>query len=432
MSEFTPNMTNGAAVDWDNVNWKPRFFILWAGQSLSLIGSALTQFILIWWITETTGSATALSIAGIMALLPQALFGPLGGTLADRWNRRIIMMVSDTVTALCIIILGLLFATETVQLWHVYTLMFVRSMMQAFQNPAAIATTSMMVPPSWLSRVAGMNQTVQGMMSVAAAPLGALALSLLPLQTALMIDVVTAMTAVIPLFFLAIPQIVRTDRQQTSAWQDFRFGIRFVLGNRGLMWLYGLTALMVAIVLPALVLTPLLVHGEFGGGVNEVALMEGIGGIGMVLGGIIVSVIALPRRQIPFILLAYAASCITIALAGAMPSNLFTAALFFWFISGVTYTAGNAPVISIIQRLIPNELQGRVLSLLSTLIGLASPVGLTLAAPLGEALGVRAVLIIGGILSTVVCLAGFFSPSLMNLEKMPPAATRLPEPAETA
>ena len=133
-------------------NWKPRFFAVWIGQALSLAGSALTQFVLLWWITSTTGSATALATAGIMALLPQALLGPLGGTLADRWSRQRIMIVADSITALCMLVLIALFASEQVQLWHLYTLMFIRSSMQAFQQPAAGASTSMLVPPEWLPR----------------------------------------------------------------------------------------------------------------------------------------------------------------------------------------------------------------------------------------------------------------------------------------
>ena len=159
------------------VNWKPRFYAIWLGQASSLIGSALTQFVLLWWITDTTGSAQSLAVAGMMALLPQALFGPLGGTLADRWNRRIIMIVADIITALCMLVLIALFATNSIQLWHIYVLMFVRSSMQAFQQPAAAASTAMLVPKEWLQRVAGMNQTLQGIMTIAAAPLGALALS---------------------------------------------------------------------------------------------------------------------------------------------------------------------------------------------------------------------------------------------------------------
>ncbi len=407
---------NISPVNWDEVRWKPRFFIIWFGQSLSQIGSALTQFILIWWITDTTGSASALATAGIMALLPQALFAALGGTIADRFNRRFIMIVSDSITALCIVILMLLFASDTVQLWHVYTAMFIRSTMQAFQNPAAIATTSIIVPPTWYSRVAGMNQTVAGLMSVAAAPLGAALLAFLPLQTALIIDVVTASLAVIPLFFFRIPRTVRPTDNQASIWQDFREGLRFVMGKRGLVYLYVLTALMIAVILPTFSLTPLLVRNEFGGGVGEIALMEGIGGLGMILGGVVISIIRLPRRQMPIVLVSYAVSCAVIAVAGIIPRNLFAAAVFTWLISGITFTIGNAPIIGILQRIIPNHMQGRALSLLTTLNGFAAPIGLALAAPLAEALGVRAVLIIGGVLSAVICLAGLLSPRLMHLE----------------
>ncbi len=187
-------------------NWQPRFFLIWGGQALSLIGSALTQFVLLWWITETTGSAAALATAGVMALLPQAIFGPLGGVVADRWSRRVIMIVADAITAVCMAVLIILFAMGNIQLWQIYTLMFVRSTMQAFQAPAATASTAMLVPKEWLPRVAGFNQTLQGVMTIAAAPLGALALAFLPTQGALMIDVVTALLGIVPLLFFRIPQ----------------------------------------------------------------------------------------------------------------------------------------------------------------------------------------------------------------------------------
>lgn len=403
-------------LDWNKIQWKPRFFIIWSGQSLSLIGSALTQFVLIWWITDTTGSANALAIAGIMALLPQALFGPFGGILADRWDRRWIMIVSDTITALCIVALVFLFASDSVQLWHVYTAMFIRSTMQAFQSPAAMATTSMLVPPTWLSRVSGMNQTVMGLMSVAAAPLGAALLAILPLQAALMVDVVTASLAVLPLLFFRIPQSVRANTNQASPWQDFKEGIRFIANKRGLVYLYGLTALMICVIMPTLTLVPLLVRNEFSGGVNEVALMEGMGGLGMIIGGVIVSIIALPRRHIPVVLIGYAISSITISATGLLPASAFWAAVLVWFLSGIFFTIGNAPVIGILQRIVPNHLQGRAFSLFSTVIGFASPIGLAAAGPLAETLGIRTLLIGGGVLSTLICLAGLLLPTLMKLE----------------
>ncbi|MCI0477356.1 MAG: MFS transporter, partial [Anaerolineales bacterium] len=133
--------------------WQPRFFSIWVGQAFSLVGSALTQFLLMWWIADTTNSPAALAMAGIMGFLPHALLAPLGGAYADRWNRRLVMIFADAITAACMLILIALFATARIELWHVYVLMFVRAAMQAFQQPAAAASTAMLVPADWLQRV---------------------------------------------------------------------------------------------------------------------------------------------------------------------------------------------------------------------------------------------------------------------------------------
>lgn len=401
-----------------NSNWKPRFFAIWTGQAFSLVGSALTQFVLIWWITQTTGSASALAIAGIAALLPQALLGPIGGTFADRWPRRRIMIVADSITALCMVMLIALFATNSVQLWHAYLLMFIRSSMQAFQQPAAAASTAMLAPQEWLSRVAGLNQTLQGIMSIAGAPLGAVALSLLPLQGALMIDVVTAVIGITPLLLFAIPQNRTPPAQQLSVWSDFKTGLRYVAGRRGWLMLFGMIGLVVLTVMPTFSLTPLFVKQHFNGGVNEVAFMEALAGIGIIAGGVAISVWNVMRNRIYVVLISFAVSCGTVALTALAPSNMLVLGAFWWFISGVTFSTGNAPMMAILQTSVPNEMQGRVLSLMNTVIGFAGPVGLVIAGPLGEAIGVQGVFIIGGTLSALVCLLALFSRSLRNVEHL--------------
>ena len=234
-----------------------------------------------------------------------------------------------------------------------------------------------------------------------------------------MIDVVTAFLGIVPLLIFRIPQQMRSDTTEMSLWQDFRLGLRLVISHRGLLWLYGLTALMVAVLMPALVIMPLLVKDEFGGGVNQVALMEGIGGIGMILGGILVALITLPKRRVIVVLLGFALASVAIAVIGIVPRNLFWLANLWWFISCVTFALGNAPIMAILQSIIPNQMQGRALSLFSTFIGLAGPVGLMLAAPLGEMLGVRGLMIGGGLVAALVCLAGFLSPSLMKVDEQP-------------
>ena len=403
--------------------WQPRFWSIWTGQALSLIGSSLTQFVLLWWITSTTGSASALAIAGIAGLLPQALLGPLGGVVADRWPRRTIMIVADSITAACMVVLILLFSSGNIQLWHVYTLMFVRSSMQAFQSPAAASSTANLVPPSWLPRVAGLNQSLQGIMTIAAAPLGALALAWLPLQGALMIDVVTAVLGITPLLFYKVPQPTETQNKTSSGWEDFREGVSYVSRDRGLVGLFALLGLVVLTVMPTFALTPLLVKQHFLGGVNEVALMEGISGVGMIAGGIFISVYP-PKRPILVLLLAFAVSCGTVALTALSNSNALWLAVVWWTLSGVTFSVGNAPMMSVLQTIVPNQMQGRVLSLMGTVMGFAGPIGLAIAGPLGDAIGVRGVFIWGGALSALVCLLGLLAPALMNLETRAAQVTR--------
>jgi MFS transporter, DHA3 family, macrolide efflux protein len=409
-----------------NSNWQPRFWTIWLGQALSLVGSALTQFVLMWWITKTTNSAGALALAGVMALLPQALLGPIGGTVADRLPRRWVMVVADSITALCMVVLVVLFATESVQLWHVYALMFIRSSMQAFQAPAAAASTAMLVPTDWLPRVAGLNQTLQGIMTVAAAPLGALALAILPLQAALMIDVVTAILGIVPLLLYSIPQPVRQAEDMPSFWQDFRAGVGYVWNRSGLRWLYGLLFLVVLTVMPTFSLMMLLVKDHFGGGPNEIALMEGLSGLGMIAGGLLIVVYPLFRRRIVTVLVSFVVSCGTVALTALAPGDMLWLAVVWWVLSGITFATGNAPMTAILQTTVPNVMQGRVLSLLSTMMGIAGPIGLAIAAPLGEAIGVRGVFVVGGALSALVCGLGLLVPTLMRVEDdggIPLAAT---------
>ncbi|MBP1468223.1 MFS transporter [Candidatus Chloroploca sp. M-50] len=404
--------------------WQLRFWSIWLGQALSLTGSALTQFVLLWWITLNTGSTTALSIAGVMALLPQALLGPLGGILADRYSRRMLMIVADVISAACMLGLVWLFQSDQIQLWHLYVMMFIRSSMQAFQAPAAAASTAMLVPTAWLSRVAGLNQMLQGVMTIAAAPLGALLLAFLPFEGALLIDVVTALFGIVPLLVYRIPQAPRNVAQRGGLWTDFLGGAHVIVHNRGLLMLYGLVALVVLTIMPTFTLTPLLVKDHFGGGVNEVALMEGLAGIGIIVGGALIAAVPLFKRRIVTILLSFAISCVTVAFTALMPSSLFWLAVFWWTLSGVTFSTGNAPLIALIQSQVPNQLQGRVLSLLSTVMGLAAPLGLGLAALLGAFIGVRGIFIVGGLASATICLLGFALPDLLRIEDQPLRAER--------
>lgn len=395
--------------------WRWRYWSIFGGQALSLIGSAMTQFVLIWWITDTTGDLGALATAGLVALLPQALLGPIGGTFADRYSRRMLMIVADTVSAVCILVLIALFASGQIALWHVYAAMFVRSAAAAFQMPASSASTAMLVPAGFLPRAAGLNQTMIGIVTIAAAPFGALAISVMPVGMALWIDVATALIGIAPLLLFAIPQHRTPWNPSTSLWSEFREGIRIVWQSPGLLRIYALLTAVILVVMPTFTLLPLLVKEHFGGGPVQVAVLESLGGAGMILGGLIVAAIV-PKRIVRWILWGFALSCATLALTALMPPALFWLATIFWALSGTTFILGDAPFTALIQSTVPNRFQGRVLSLLNTLMGLAAPVGLLAAAPLGEAIGVRWLFVLLGGLGTLICLLAFQSPTLRKAD----------------
>jgi DHA3 family macrolide efflux protein-like MFS transporter len=396
--------------------WRVRFWSIIGGQALSLIGSAMTQFVLLWWITDTTGSVSALATAGLAALLPQALLAPLGGIVADRYSRRFIMIAADLLSALCMLFLIALFMSDRVELWHIYAMMSVRSAMQAFQQPAAAASTAMLVPHAFLPRAAGLNQTLYGIMTVAAAPLGALAISLIPIGGALGIDVVTAVAGILPLFTYRIPQRRPMPRRQSGIWQEFGQGVLAVWHDPVLKRLYALMGAVMLVIMPSFTLVPLLVKEHFGGGPEQVALIESLGGAGMIVGGVVVAVIA-PKRRVVWVLAGLAISCFALAFTALVPGGVFWLAVIWWTVSGVTYILGDASFTTILQTTVPNHLQGRVLSLLATIMGLAAPVGLAITTPLGDAIGVRWLFVLVGVAGGLVSLLGFLSPVVISMDR---------------
>lgn len=413
----TPDDRRGVRPDaGSGAPWRLRFWSVFSGQALSLGGSSLSQFVLMWWIADTTGSVAALSAAGLAALLPHVLVSPLGGVLADRHSRRLLMIVSDLVSAASLSILLVLFLMDRVELWHALLTMAIRGAMQAIQEPAAVASLGMLVPRAVLPRIGGLQHTLHSVTEVVAAPLGALAMSLLPLGWALSIDVATAVLGVVPLLIFRIPQRRLSPDQRSGLWNEFRDGLRLVRGSPGLRHLFLLLAAGLLAVMPSILLLPLLVKEHFGGGPGEVALMEGLSGFGMIAGGMAVAAFA-PRRQVPWILWGMTCSCLALAFTGLVPSGLFGIAVVWWTISGLAYSVGAAPCMTLLQLTVPNHLLGRVQSLLNMVMGLAAPIGLAMAGPISGWVDIQTLVVGAGLLGALVTALGFLSSALRRLDR---------------
>lgn len=395
--------------------WRLRFWSIFLGQALSLVGSAITQFVLLWWITDKTGSAAALATAGMAMLLPQAVLGPLGGVFADRHDRQIIMILTDLVSALCVLLLIMMFEYGNVELWQIYVLMATRSAMQAFQGPATMASVATLVPPDFVPRAAGFNQTVQGLSMVGAAPLGALLLSFVPVKYALGVDVLTAAIGISPLLFVTIPPVISTSSRHVRIWAQFRDGIQRIWSDRSLRGLYMLVTITTMFFMPLFTMIPLLVKSRYHGGPPQLALLESLTGVGMIIGGILVAVIA-PKRKVPWVLGGMSLSCFLIAATAWLPPELFLVCGALWLVGASAFMLANASLMAVLQTVIAQDFQGRAISVLTTMNAVAAPVGLAIANPLGEFLGVSWLFFVFGLSGCFVMISGFLSGSVRRLD----------------
>jgi MFS transporter, DHA3 family, macrolide efflux protein len=403
------------------IPWAPRFFTIWTGQAFSLLGSQLVSFAVIWWLTQTTGSATVLATASLVGLLPQVILGPFTGALVDRWSRRLTMILADSLIAFATVLLAILFALGHVQIWQVYTLLFIRSVCGGFHWPAMTASTTLMVPKQHLARIQGLNQMLNGGMSIASAPLGALLLAVLPMEGILAIDVVTAMLAIIPLFFFQIPQPERRDlpagaNGKSTYWQDLRAGFSYVWGWPGLM-LIGVMATVINFLLtPAFSLLPILVTKHFNGQAIQLATLESFSGIGFIVGGLILSAWGGFKRRIVTCmvgLIATSAGCLAM---GILPPSGFVIAVGTMLYIGLLNPIVNGPLLAAVQAAVAPEMQGRVFTLIQSMASAMSPIGLMIAGPVADKLGVQTWFIIGGIVTAIMGIAGFFIPAVMHFE----------------
>jgi MFS transporter, DHA3 family, macrolide efflux protein len=429
-------------MDQNKKSLKP-FLVLWSGQAISLLGSQLVQFALIWWLTQKTGSATVLATASLMGLLPQVVLGPFVGVLVDRWNRRLTMLVADSLVALATVFLAYLFWIEVAAIWHVFLILFIRALAGAFHWPSMQASTSLMVPEEHLTRIQGLNQILNGGLNIISAPLGALLIGILPLQGILAIDVVTAALAIIILFFIRIPQPERLAEAaivQTSFWQEMREGLQYVRGWRALMLMLGLSVGLNFLLNPAFSLLPLLVTKHFQGGAIQLGAMESALGIGVLLGGLTLGAWGGFKRRMVTALAALIAFGLSVFLIGITPATLFSLAVGGMFGVGMMMTLANGPIIAVMQAIVEPDKQGRVFSLIGSLSGAMSPLGLMIAGPVADAIGVRAWFVMAGVAMVLAGVVGFLTPALLNIENGRPteaaaeiAATpeQLPAPPAT-
>ncbi len=216
------------------------FTIVWLGQVISLIGTAMSGFALTIWAWQLTGSATALALVGFFNFGPTVLLSPVAGALVDRWNRKLVMMLSDLAAGLSTLVILLLYATGRLEIWHLYVAGAFSGAFQAFQFPAYSASISLMMPKEQYTRANGMIFVADFGSGIFAPVLAALLLGVIGIGGVLAVDIVTFVVAIGALLFVHIPQPAVTEEGRAgrgSLWKESLYGFRYILARPSLLGL---------------------------------------------------------------------------------------------------------------------------------------------------------------------------------------------------
>jgi DHA3 family macrolide efflux protein-like MFS transporter len=302
-----------------------------------------------------------------------------------------------------------------------------------FHAPAMLAATSLMVPVEQLARVQGFNQMLQGGLGILTAPLGALLLGLVGMAGAMAVDVLTAFCAIVPLLFVPVPEPAReapgVASGRTSFMQEIAAGFRYLRSLPGPMAIIGFASVVNLFLVPAFALLPLLVLQELGGDASHQAWLGSAFGVGAIAGGLALGTLASARSRIRTALGSLVGLGLATILLGLSPAGFFPAAVAAILAVGALSAMANGSFAVLLQATIAPEYQGRVFTLMMSVAGAMTPIGLLLAAPFAELAGVRAWYIAGGLVCAAIGTAAFFVRSIVRMEDGgTPSPGRQPSP----
>ena len=357
---------------------------------MSQVGTRIATFALIWWLTEKTGSSQVLATASLAALVPSLLLRPFTGDLVDRFSRKWIIILSDAGIALVSLWLAWQFWSGAMEPWHVYVVVAVRTVGEVFHTPAKNASIPLLVPARYLSRLAGLDHMILGGLKFAGPVLGALAITLLPLHSVMLIDVSTAVLAILPVLLFGIPQPSRAPEvRHLPLRHSLRDAMGYLRRAPGLFVVSGYFAMsnaLGALIWPFL---PLYVIGHFDGGAMHLAALEAGNGIGFILGGALYAVWPGFKGKLTTMFVAASIQAFATLVLGFSPSGAIILAVAGMTINGLMNTYVNAPPQVLVQRHVPHEMQGRISAISDSICSSLRPIGILMGGLLIDRFGFR-------------------------------------------
>lgn len=387
--------------------WKRDTTVFLSGQTVSMFGSMLVQYAIMWHLTLETKSGVVLMASAIFGMLPQAIVSIFGGVWADRLNRKVLIIAADASIALTTLALAVFMMLGYYELWLIYLTLAIRSTGAGIQSLAVMALIPQLVPTDKLLRVNGIFQSIQsGIMLISPAAAAGIYASM-SIVAVFWVDVVTAIIGIGLLLLIHVPT-VRTV-VDTGYFTDLALGVRYTFTHRFVRWLLVLFAIVFVLSVAPSMLTPLMVVRSFGDEVWMLTVNELAFSVGMLGGGVLVAVWGGLKNKVVTVL---AASVIfgALSIALGLSTNMW---VFFGFmlLVGVAVPFFSTPSTTLLQERVDPEYQGRVFGFVGVVMATAMPIGMLVFGPLADVVSVESLLIVAGLITFVVVLTAALIPA---------------------
>ncbi|MFM6982330.1 MAG: MFS transporter [Microbacteriaceae bacterium] len=378
--------------------WVRNVVIFMSSQTISMFGSFLVQYAIMWHLTLTTKSGLVLALATVFGFLPQAIVSIFAGVWADRMNRRVMILVSDSVIALSTLGLALLMMSGVDDLWLIFLVMAVRSVGAGVQMPAVSALIPQIVPADQLMRINGINGTIQSAMGLLAPIAAAGVYATMSIVAVFFIDVVTAVIGISLLFLVAVPTLERAKAgaEKPAYFEDLADGVRYIVSNAVVRWVMVIFAVVFLIAVAPSNLTPLMIARTFGSEVWMLTTGEILFSVGMAAGGALLATVAARVSRVKLIVGASVLFGVLSIGMGFSP-NLWVFYGFF-FLIGLAVPAFFTSAMTMLQETVEPERQGRVFGFVGIVMSVAMPIGMAVLGPLADVISVEVLLVSSGVL----------------------------------
>ena len=382
--------------------WQRQTALFLGSQTISLFGSSLVQYAIFWYLTLETQSGVIMTLSTIFGFLPTFFISPFAGVWADRYNRKRLIVLSDGITALSTLVLVLLFLAGQRSIWILLATSAIRAIGAGIQMPAVGAILPQIVPEKELTRINGLNGSIQAVVMLVSPMISGALYQFAPMEGIFMIDIVTAALAIaIMVFLLKVPTHEKASQEQVSNYlQDMKLGFRYIQNHDFIKRLFLYFSLAFFMAAPVSFLSPLQVARSFGEDVWRLTAIEIAFSIGMIGGGLWIASWGGFKNRIHSIAFAIGAMGLCTFGMGVIPN--FWIYLFLMGLVGLVIPLLNAPSMTLLQEKVEEDFLGRVFGVQSMVASSMMPLGMLIFGPLADRMAIEILMAVSGVLLMVV------------------------------